>query len=338
MAKEAGKSVSKEIRTLREAALSMLLYHPNICGMREMIVRQHNYYMVFEHVGGRQMLDYIVNHGRLQGSAARKFARQIGSALGYCHRNDVVHRHLTLENILVSHTENIKIIDFGLSNVYDPSNHLATACGSYFPAPELLDAKVYTGPEVDVWSFGAVLYVLVCGKVPFDDQNMPALHAKIEWGVVEYPNWLSAGTFRAPMSISGIDLIRVECKHLLSCMLMTNSSTRATLTEVMNHPWMTRSFHGPPDLHLVYREPLRSGELDMDVIRGMKGFWFGTEEEIEKKLLDVLESGQYSGAVRNWEHKRLVKNGPNSVGSGKHLDSSSNTSLESWNMGLPKLI
>lgn len=101
---------------------------------------------------------------------------------------------LKIENILISHTGNIKIIDFGLSNLYDPIAHLSTFCGSlYFAAPELLNAKVYTGPEVDVWSFGVVLYVLVCGKVPFDDQSMPALHAKIKRGLVEYPVWLSAG-------------------------------------------------------------------------------------------------------------------------------------------------
>jgi serine/threonine protein kinase len=71
---------------------------------------------------------------------------------------------------------------------------LKTFCGSlYFAAPELLQARQYTGPEVDVWSFGIVLYVLVCGKVPFDDQSMPQLHAKIKRGVVDYPQWLSAG-------------------------------------------------------------------------------------------------------------------------------------------------
>ncbi len=101
---------------------------------------------------------------------------------------------LKIENILISHSGNIKIIDFGLSNLYNPVDHLSTFCGSlYFAAPELLNAKVYTGPEVDVWSFGVVLYVLVCGKVPFDDQSMPALHAKIKRGLVEYPVWLSAG-------------------------------------------------------------------------------------------------------------------------------------------------
>lgn len=101
---------------------------------------------------------------------------------------------LKIENILISKNGNIKIIDFGLSNLYSPQSHLNTFCGSlYFAAPELLNARPYTGPEVDVWSFGIVLYVLVCGKVPFDDQSKPALHAKIKRGHVEYPEWLSAG-------------------------------------------------------------------------------------------------------------------------------------------------
>ena len=140
------------------------------------------------------MLDYIISHGRLKEKQARKFSRQIASALDYCHRNSIVHRDLKIENILISKTGDIKIIDFGLSNLFAPTSHLKTFCGSlYFAAPELLQAKAYTGPEVDIWSFGIVLYVLVCGKVPFDDQSMPALHAKIKKGLVDYPNWLSPG-------------------------------------------------------------------------------------------------------------------------------------------------
>ncbi|KAF9530809.1 hypothetical protein CPB83DRAFT_850357 [Crepidotus variabilis] len=290
--RQAQKDASKEIRTLREAALSMLLYHPYICGMREMIIHQHHYYMVFEYVNGGQMLDYIISHGRLRERVARKFARQIGSALMYCHLNNVVHRDLKIENILISQTGNIKIIDFGLSNLFDPTTHLSTFCGSlYFAAPELLSARVYTGPEVDVWSFGVVIYVLVCGKVPFDDQSMPALHAKIKRGMAEYPVWLSA-----------------ECKHLLSRMLVTNPAQRATLAEVMSHPWMVRGFMGPPAIHMVHREPLRPEELDRQVIKNMKGFEFGTEEEIERKLVHVLESESYQRAVQHWERKRSVGN------------------------------
>ncbi|KIJ13649.1 hypothetical protein PAXINDRAFT_100605 [Paxillus involutus ATCC 200175] len=306
IAKQASKDASKEIRTIREAALSMLLHHPYICGMREMIIHQHHYYMVFEYVNGGQMLDYIISHGRLRERVARKFARQIGSALDYCHRNSVVHRDLKIENILISETGNIKIIDFGLSNLFDPASHLSTFCGSlYFAAPELLNAKVYTGPEVDVWSFGVVLYVLVCGKVPFDDQSMPALHAKIKRGLVEYPVWLSA-----------------ECKHLLSRMLVTNPAARASLSEVLEHPWMVRGSSGPPDSHLVHREPLRADELDRHVIRGMKGFEFGNEEDVERKLVAVLESEAYHRAVTAWERRR-GRNGT----SGRWGESFSNSSL-----------
>ncbi|KAF8881586.1 hypothetical protein BD779DRAFT_1445410 [Infundibulicybe gibba] len=313
-AKQASKDASKEIRTLREAALSMLLHHPYICGMREMIVHQHHYYMVFEYVNGGQMLDYIISHGRLRERVARKFARQIGSALEYCHLNNVVHRDLKIENILISQTGNIKIIDFGLSNLFDPITHLSTFCGSlYFAAPELLNAKVYTGPEVDVWSFGVVLYVLVCGKVPFDDQSMPALHAKIKRGLVEYPVWLSA-----------------ECRHLLSRMLVTNPADRASLADVLCHPWMTRGFSGAPDTHLVHREPLRADELDRQVIRGMKGFEFGSEEEIEGKLVSVLESEGYIRAVQHWERKRGVGgqlNNGNGAQNGRWPESLSHSSL-----------
>ncbi|KAI0049113.1 Pkinase-domain-containing protein [Auriscalpium vulgare] len=307
LAKQASKDASKETRTIREAALSQLLYHPYICGMREMIVHQHHYYMVFEYINGGQMLDYIISHGRLRERVARKFARQIGSALEYCHRNNVVHRDLKIENILISQTGNIKIIDFGLSNLYDPISHLSTFCGSlYFAAPELLNAKVYTGPEVDVWSFGVVLYVLVCGRVPFDDQSMPALHAKIKRGLVEYPVWLSA-----------------ECKHILSRMLVTNPAQRATLQEILSHPWMSRGFNSPPDPHLVRREPLRPDDLDREVIRGMVGFEFGSEDDIERRLVNLLESDAYMRSVHHWEKKRDAANGRN----GTWKESFSNSSL-----------
>ncbi|KAB5588399.1 hypothetical protein CTheo_8161 [Ceratobasidium theobromae] len=293
LAKAQAKDASKEIRHVREAALSMLLYHPYICGMREIITHPGHYYMVTEYVDGGQMLDYIISHGRLRERAARKFARQIGSALQYCHMNNVVHRDLKIENILISHTGNIKIIDFGLSNLYNPEDHLSTFCGSlYFAAPELLNARVYTGPEVDVWSFGVVLYVLVCGKVPFDDQSMPALHAKIKRGLFDSPMWLSQ-----------------ECKHILSRMLVTNPAQRATLTEVLNHPWIIRSYGHPPDPHMVAREPLSPADLDMAVIREMTGFEFGTPETIHSNLVQVLNSERYKTAVERWRRTRAGESG-----------------------------
>ncbi|EIW67878.1 hypothetical protein TREMEDRAFT_72042 [Tremella mesenterica DSM 1558] len=287
------KDESKEVRTVREAAISLLLHHPYVCGMREFITHTHHHYMIFEFIDGGQMLDYIISHGRLRERAARKFARQIASALDYCHRNSIVHRDLKIENILISKNGNIKIIDFGLSNLYSPQRHLSTFCGSlYFAAPELLNAKLYTGPEVDVWSFGIVLYVLVCGKVPFDDQSMPALHAKIKRGLVEYPAWLST-----------------ECKSILARMLVTNPADRATLQEVMNHPFMTKGYDGPPDSHLIHREPLRADDLDPEVINAMGGFTFGTPGQIHDELRAVLTSDLYTSTVTSWEARR-VRRGP----------------------------
>ncbi|KZF26367.1 Pkinase-domain-containing protein [Xylona heveae TC161] len=272
---------SKEIRTAREAAIVTLLHHPYICGMRDVVRTNYHWYMLFEFVNGGQMLDYIISHGRLKEKQARKFGRQIASALDYCHRNSIVHRDLKIENILISKTGDIKIIDFGLSNLFSPRNHLKTFCGSlYFAAPELLQARQYVGPEVDVWSFGIVLYVLVCGKVPFDDQSMPQLHAKIKRGVVDYPAWLST-----------------ECRNLISRMLVTDPRQRASLSEIMNHPWMTKGFNGPPENYLPHREPLQL-PLDPQIIEKMTGFDFGSPEYITTQLTKVIESEDYQNAVR----------------------------------------
>ena len=114
-------------------------------------------------------------------------------------------------------------------------------------------------------------------------------------------------------------------------MLVTNPSARATLQEVMSHSWMVRGFPGPPAIHLVHREPLRTDDLDRQVIRGMTGFEFGTEEEIEQKLINILESEGYIRAVQHWERKRniggnLNGNGSNYSGS-RWGESFSNSSL-----------
>ncbi|KAG9245609.1 serine/threonine protein kinase-like protein Kin1 [Calycina marina] len=272
---------SKEVRTAREAAIVTLLDHPYICSMRDVVRTNYHWYMLFEFVNGGQMLDYIISHGRLKEKPARKFSRQIASALDYCHRNSIVHRDLKIENILISKTGDIKIIDFGLSNLFAPSSQLKTFCGSlYFAAPELLQARAYTGPEVDVWSFGIVLYVLVCGKVPFDDQSMPALHAKIKKGLVDYPHWISP-----------------ECKNIISKMLLTDPKQRATLQEIMSHPWITKGYTTPVENFLPVRDPITL-PLEDSIVNLMTGFDFGPPELIKEQLTAVIESQAYQRAVR----------------------------------------
>ena len=97
--------------------------------------------------------------------------------------------------------------------------------------------------------------------------------------------------------------------------------------EVMDHPWMRRGFSGPPDPHLIPRKPLRPDGLDKDIIRGIGSFGFGREEEIEKKLVEVLESDAYRRVMQDWERKQAIDNPQHDVVDDKYWSSLSDASL-----------
>ena len=102
------------------------------------------------------------------------------SAVDYTHRHKIVHRDLKPENLLLDQDLNVKIADFGLSNLLEDGKFLKTSCGSpNYAAPEVIAGRVYAGPEVDIWSCGVILYVLLCGRLPFDDESIPKLFEKI---------------------------------------------------------------------------------------------------------------------------------------------------------------
>lgn len=282
--KEFEKEVARDKRTIREAALGKILYHPYICRLYEMYSMSNHYYMLFEYVSGGQMLDYIVAHGSLKESQARKFCRGIGSALEYCHYNNIVHRDLKIENIMINNQGEIKIIDFGLSNLFTNDHLLKTYCGSlYFAAPELLSAKPYKGPEVDIWSFGVVLFVLVCGRVPFDDKSVSNLHEKIKKGYIEYPDHLSP-----------------ECIDLLKKMLVVDVNKRATISQVISHKWMIKGYGSIVSNYIPNRFPLQL-PLDLNVINEIVNLNLGSsEDDVLHELTDILSSKYYNKCVNNW--------------------------------------
>ncbi|KAI9302000.1 kinase-like domain-containing protein, partial [Cunninghamella echinulata] len=272
------KEISREIRAVREGHLMMLLNHPHIVHLRDMIAGSHYYYFLMDFVSGGQLLHYIVKRDRLTEKHARHFSRQIVSALDYMHRNSVVHRDLKIENILVDKTgHNIKIIDFGLSNLFCPERQLTTYCGSlYFAAPELLNGCPYRGPEIDVWSFGVVLYVMITGSVPFDDKSLPGLHEKIKRAQIAYPAHISS-----------------SCHNLLSRIFVSESQQRITLADIILHPWLNEGHSNYIQNHLPYREPL-SLPLDETVLQHMTyGFNLGSIEDIRMKLEVILQSSVY---------------------------------------------
>lgn len=246
---DAEYDAQRDIRIIREAYVLRLLNHPGVVKLLDFVVTESHYYLVFEYVHGRQFLDWVVQNGRMHEDQARTCMKQILSSLEYCHQNGLVHRDLKIENILVDEVEapirrqsapeerrrlpknlHVKILDFGLSQIYRPDKLLSTFCGSlYFAAPELLRAKPYNGPEVDLWSCGVIAFVLLVGQVPFDDPNIAVLHQKIKGGRIRYPSWLSP---------SATDFLRR--------MLVVDPTKRATVQELLSHPWINENLMQSP--------------------------------------------------------------------------------------------
>lgn len=136
--------------------------------------------MVLE-FAGNDLFNYLSDKGRLSEPEARRFFQQTISALDYSHRLKIVHRDLKPENILLDEDFNVKIGDFGLSNAVKDGDFLKTSCGSpNYAAPEIIRGALYTGPEIDVWSSGIVLYAMLCGRLPFESDDVGQLFKQID--------------------------------------------------------------------------------------------------------------------------------------------------------------
>ncbi|KAF3005576.1 hypothetical protein G7054_g989 [Neopestalotiopsis clavispora] len=228
------KLISRDMvgRVEREIEYLQLLRHPHIIKLYTVIKTSAEIIMVLEYAGG-ELFDYIVSHGRMQEDKARRFFQQMICAVEYCHRHKVVHRDLKPENLLLDDNLNVKIADFGLSNIMTDGNFLKTSCGSpNYAAPEVISGKLYAGPEVDVWSCGVILYVLLIGRLPFDDDHIPSLFAKIQRGVFNIPSWCPVGA-----------------ANMIRKMLVVNPLLRATIEEIRQDPWFAHelpSYLAPP--------------------------------------------------------------------------------------------
>ena len=163
----------------------------------------------------------------------------------YCHHKRIVHRDLKPENLLLDSQNNMKIADFGLSNVMKDGEFLRTSCGSpNYAAPEVISGHLYAGPEVDVWSCGVILYALLCGSLPFDDENIPNLFKKIKQGIYSLPSHLS-------------NLAR----NLIPRMLEVDPMKRITIPEIRQHPWFQHKL--PP--YLRHPPEFTNEENDLEI-------------------------------------------------------------------------
>ena len=220
--------VFKNLR--REARIMQLLSHPNIIRLLEVVETENSYYMVMELVSGGDVMHHIMSskHSCLEEHIVKKYIKQMITAIHYMHEAGIIHRDLKVENLLLDEFNNIKIIDFGLSNfVHNPDNltvnMVQTQCGSpAYAAPELLGHKNY-GKEVDVWSIGVNMFAMLAGSLPYtvEPYDITALHAKILDGRINH----------IPDHITG------SCKDLLMCFLTPDPAKRISLPEAIQHHW-----------------------------------------------------------------------------------------------------
>lgn len=251
--------------------------------------------MVLEYAGG-ELFDYLVKNGKMSEDKARRFFQQIICAVEYCHRHKIVHRDLKPENLLLDSDLNVKIADFGLSNIMTDGNFLKTSCGSpNYAAPEVISGKLYAGPEVDVWSSGIILYVLLVGRLPFDDDFIPSLFRKINSGNYHMPSYLSAGA-----------------RHLIHKMLKVNPVQRITIQEIRQDPWFNENLEDylkPP-----VEEFLDTGVDPNKAIDPRKlapGKPAAVQEQIHQSIIGKL--GKTMGYARDDVQEALGKDDPNAI-------------------------
>lgn len=229
------------IHIRREIEIMSSLNHPHIIAVHEVFENSSKIVIVMEYASKGDLYDYISERQRLSEQEARHFFRQVVSAVYYCHKNGIVHRDLKLENILLDANGNIKIADFGLSNVYQQDKFLQTYCGSpLYASPEIINGRPYKGPEVDSWSLGVLLYILIHGTMPFDGHDYKTLVKQI-----------TSGDYREPTKLS-------DACGLIRWMLMVNPERRATIEDIATHWWVNWGYRVPVGEQELLRESSES--------------------------------------------------------------------------------
>ena len=250
-------------RILREIEILKKVVHPNICQLYETYSTVHNFYLMMEHIPGGDLFDFITDNNYLTENQSCKFFRQLISVIEYLNELGISHRDIKPENILLDNDhENIKLIDFGLSNYFSDNKLLKSSCGSpCYASPEMLSGHPYLGLTTDLWSAGIVLYSMLVGSLPFDDQELYELYKQIKLGKFYLPSTLS-----------------LEAIDLLKRILNVDPVKRIGLKEIKNHQWFKM------DGYPLYKGIDLTNEkigYNMEVINYVMNNYFGHENDLE---------------------------------------------------------
>ncbi|XP_076471771.1 serine/threonine-protein kinase BRSK2-like isoform X1 [Babylonia areolata] len=271
-------SESVLMKVEREIAIMKLIEHPHVLGLYDVYENKKYLYLILEHVSGGELFDYLVKKGRLTPKEARRFFRQIISALDFCHSHNICHRDLKPENLLLDDKNNIRVADFGMASLQVEGSMLETSCGSpHYACPEVIRGEKYDGRKADVWSCGVILYALLVGALPFDDDNLRQLLEKVKKGIFHIPHFVPP-----------------DCQNLLRGMIEVDPDKRLTLEEVMRHPWVIAGSKHEVEIELPMMQIVQTSviptveDLDPDVLSTLNSLQcFKDKEKLVSDLLSV---------------------------------------------------
>lgn len=204
-----------------EAKILSSFNNPHIMRVYDLIESEEGIFIVMEYLEGGELYDLILKRQKFSEAESRMYFQQLIHAIEYCHMHGVVHRDIKPENILLDDQGQIKLGDFGLANYFKDGVFMKTSCGSMnYAAPEIIGGDIYSGPEVDIWSSGVVLFLLVCGYLPFDESNIYTLFERIKNADFQFPHDLSE-----------------YCQDLIRRMLNPDPVNRISLCQIHHHPW-----------------------------------------------------------------------------------------------------
>lgn len=252
----------------REISVLKLLSHPNVMSLIDVFEIETHLFLVMEFVDGLELFEFLVRRGALPPSEALGFFHQIICGLEYCHRRLIVHRDLKPENLLLDRQLRLKIADFGMTSLNPPGSLLETSCGSpHYCDPMVVSGERYDGLKADIWSCGVILYAMVTGRLPFDDENLQRLLLKVQ-----------AGQFHLPSDLPD------DLRDLIKKMLTVDPDERITLDGIKAHPWFNTvpPKHYPQDDFEAPPEPIPNP--DLSIVASLSDLGLGDRDSIVRVL------------------------------------------------------
>lgn len=218
------QTVTETAQLRQEVEVLRRISHPNIVRFRDLKKSPTHFYLVLEYCAGGDLSQFLREHGRAAEEVARRFLTQIAAGLCVLHRENVLHRDLKPQNILLSDGTDspmLKIADFGFARALQPQDMAATVCGSpLYMAPEILRHEPYDA-RADLWSVGAIMFEVLMGKTPFSGVNPMQLLANIEKS--------------DRLSYEGVS---AEGQEFLNSLLIRSPAQRLSSPEFAQHPYV----------------------------------------------------------------------------------------------------